>query len=164
MELVIVIAVLGILASVAIPRMINLKDSAIKKSEDSLIASMKTAINNEYLANINRGLAPDDAWPCNPNAPTSDSRKPFDLLSTPTQHIDSFTAYTSDGRNWMQFNNNNPNIYVYIIYCPHYYGNGVTDGQRGRSWIYCYKNPGYNCPGYGQMKAGDFVQLFNNAF
>ncbi|OGC25493.1 hypothetical protein A2291_03320 [candidate division WOR-1 bacterium RIFOXYB2_FULL_42_35] len=140
-ELIIVIAILGVLAAVVMPIYLNLRPQAIEASEDGIIAEIKVAVHHKYTENIIAGLDESAAWP---------AVNPFTLLakSPPQQSIVSATQL--DGY-WKRYNRGG--IGQWNIFCPHWDGNALGNGYtRGRMWVYCYNgsiNPNY--------KSGEFV-------
>ena len=65
-ELVMVIVILGILAAIAIPRFVNLQDSARQAAADGSIGAMRTAVSAYYAEQATAGAATF------PNAITTD--------------------------------------------------------------------------------------------
>lgn len=130
-ELIMVIVIIAIIASVTLPKFVNFKTSAYNKTEDYIAGAMNTAIKAKYTQNIVQGSEPDNAWP---------SENPFSLLENPPPNIP-FTTF-NDNYNWRR----KQEVDVYLIYCPHWSGtySGLDfnpgSSPRGRGWVYMYYN------------------------
>lgn len=120
-ELTIVILIIGILASIAIIKFIDISINAKDSSDDSVIAALKTAINTKHLENIVTG---NDSW--NNYWPGGN---PFDLLSqAPLYTEDVNKAISNPGQYWYC-----ENLWgEWHLFCPHRSGPPL----KGRMYIY----------------------------
>lgn len=129
-ELILVIIILGIIASVTLPKFASFKTNAINKMEDSVIASLKTAIQITHLSYAAMGYA--DSWP---------QDEPFSLLVQAP-------ANKYYGGNWWETVTNATDNETWrwkwasgdvatFIFCPHWNGtNQGTGATKGNFWIY----------------------------
>lgn len=133
MELVMVIIIVAIIASVSLPKFANFKTRAIENSELSVFQSLNTAIKIKYTQNIAAGSEPENAWPTN---------NPFLLLAQAPPYIDvsSFSSYSNDNVNWRAGGNYLiPPWQIWFIHCPHWNGThhyNYTYGSKGQRYIY----------------------------
>jgi prepilin-type N-terminal cleavage/methylation domain-containing protein len=140
-ELVLVIVIVSILASISLPRYINLKTKAITNSESAIIASVNLAIKNKFSENVANGLAPENAWPTD---------NPFTLLAQGGAEIPNTTYFSpTDNYNWRTSHNEGTG---WRIFCPHWNGGSdpsQADATKGIKWIYNYSvNPWGAPPAY----------------
>ena len=133
-ELVMVIIILSILAAFSLPKFVNLKTTAIDKTEEAIMGSLNVAIKAKYSQNIASGMLESDAWPC------QDSTNPFTLLEQvpPYQNYPGgFCAGTQDNYNWRTFQYTGE--YHWRIYCPHWNGShSFGSASKGRLYMYQY--------------------------
>ncbi|MBU0501749.1 MAG: prepilin-type N-terminal cleavage/methylation domain-containing protein [bacterium] len=134
-ELIVVVVLLGILSAMALPKFINMSNSAIEAKEDSVFGILQEAIAHQQLFNITNGVADANAWPTD---------NPFSLLQQVPPNrlwdIDSEGVNSQDGTNWRAYHANTMN--EWWITCPHY--NGTYHAQsisQGKFLIYCYGPP-----------------------
>jgi prepilin-type N-terminal cleavage/methylation domain-containing protein len=157
-ELIMIIMVIGILSAVATVKMSDMRKATEINSENAIIVNIQTAINNEHLRNLSNGVPEDNAWPCNQLSSSS----PLNLLEPPipSSYI---TRFRTTGSDWMFMNDTTAG--VWLIYCPHYYGDWSYNVTKGRFWVYCYRNPGPSVYGIvrnagdlfpGQINAGNY--------
>ena len=118
-ELVIVITILGILAAVAIPKVMSLRDDAMKVSKESVVGAIRSALSIYRLEK--ESTLDNDGWPDYPetldsanNAAASDSNKLFTNILEPCGQV-------TDGK-WSKTDN----VYVYTR----------GDGTTASSYIY----------------------------
>ena len=119
-ELVIVIIILGILASVAVPKFINLSAKAKDTADDATIGALREAIHLQYMKNVTEG---NDSYPSN---------NPFELLNPapPYKYAGSY-----DGVSWRC----STGMEAWDLFCPH--ADGVAPPEtKGRWYIYAYGN------------------------
>jgi len=127
-ELIFVIVIIGILASVAIPKFIGIKDNAKKSAEIATISAVATALDNANGEwSINEG---DFKWGRNrsskdinnttgyPNTLGSDDNHPFDYVIKDSgkfkkqysdNNISIFTGPASDPKNGVKYDTDVPN-------------------------------------------------------
>lgn len=129
-ELVIVIAILGILAVASLPVYINMRAQSIEAKEDSIFAAMKEAVTIQHMQNLSNHI---EEWP---------SENPLELLSP---HVlnkpHPGPAGSNDGINWTW--RHNTSAHCWYIHCPHYNGSfGGSNATQGRFYVYCYGSNG----------------------
>lgn len=124
LELVIVIAILAILASMAITRFVDLRKKALDASESATADSIRGGILLEFSRRITSGISP--AWP---------DDNPMNYLENPLpfQQYDSTQTPVSDNINWMVRSMPWSQTY-WEIRCPH------SSGAIGFTWYYCFKD------------------------
>lgn len=132
-ELIMVIVILGIIASVTLPKFVNFKARAIESNEDAVIGALKTAIQTIHLSYVVQGFP--ESWPA-PVLPTTI----FDLMAQapPISYqapIGDWTFTISDGQTWRYYYGS-----AYYIFCPHYYG---APGSAGKGRYYLYQHSTY---------------------
>lgn len=144
-ELIMIIIILAIFASVSLPKFANFKTQAIEKQEDSVVAALKTAIQTAHLSYVVKGY--EDSWP---------QEVPFSLLvQAPSNKYYGglwyeTVTYAPDNENW-RWNWHSGGVATFI-FCPHWNGtNQGTGASKGRFII-------YQCAVYGGWgaKPGDF--------
>lgn len=142
-ELIIVIIILGIIASISLPKFLNLKSRAIQSQEDKVAGSLNVAIKTYNLSYIVNGGDPISYPGVNP----------FSLLSQfPPYVVRSWEGITyGDGITW-QLSDNIWNT-CWWIFCPHRLGDKWgLNASKGRFYMYKYGNVGSD---WGH-KPGDF--------
>lgn len=148
-EFIMVIIIIGVLSSIMLPALVNLKAKAIENSEDNIIGAINTAIKTKQLqfaAQTGEGSFPAD--------------NPFTLIEKLLPYIEySPTPYTPpDNYNWR---------YKYAgstrwwLYCPHWNGSYDSDtgASKGRFYAYHYGEFG----GWPNFPAGKLGILFNKS-
>lgn len=146
-ELVMVIVILGILASMALPKFVNLKTNTIEKSEDSTVGSIKTAIQTVHLSYVVMGY--EDSWPRD---------VPLALLQRSPKYIYWTTIGFPDNETWRYFTWGSG---YYSFFCPHYNAISplfvdIPTATKGRYYMYNFTSTeGYN------VKPGDISLVAN---
>lgn len=137
-ELIIVIVILGIIASVTLPKFVNFKTRAIEKTEDYIAGALNVAVKTNYLSYVTAGGDPSAAPDVNP----------FTLINTPPPYRekeDYATTYTQDNINWQYKRAADAGNKAYYILCPHndgnYYGLFAT---KGNAYYYQYGSAPWN--------------------
>ncbi|MDD5422298.1 MAG: type II secretion system protein [Candidatus Omnitrophota bacterium] len=140
-ELVIVIVILGILATTALPKFADILTKAKEGADDAVIGALKSAVNAQYAANALNGTknASGEYWP---------AVNPFTLLAQSPPHK-AYSSSTPDGLTWQV--THEPTYQAYYITCSHYAGSQWGNGTKGRFYIYQYGDAGI----WGH-KPGDF--------
>ncbi len=64
-ELVMVIVIIGILAAIAIPRFISLRDDALRAACEANVGALRAAVSNFYANATLNNVNETDAWPDN---------------------------------------------------------------------------------------------------
>lgn len=132
-ELMIVIVILGILATIAMPKFVDLADKARIASDDAVIGALASAINIQHAQNALSGTknASGEYWP---------SDNPFTLLAQapPNKY---YNSSTPDNITWQTFQ---VEVYsAWYIMCPHYVGNEWCSAPtKGRFYMYQYGEDG----------------------
>lgn len=142
-ELIMVILIIGIIASVTLPKFINLKTQASLKSEDYIAGAMNAAIKAYNASYIVAGGDPV-SYP---------SVNPFSLLfQSPPYIVRAWEGITyGDGVTW-QLSDNIWNT-CWWIFCPHRLGDKWgLNASKGRFYMYKYGDVGSD---WGH-KPGDF--------
>lgn len=142
-ELIMVILIIGIIASVTLPKFINLKTQASLKSEDYIAGAMNAAIKAYNMSYIVAGGDPT-GYP---------SVNPFSLLvqAPPFTSTPFGVSLTSDGVTWRYYQTI-PSEGAWYIFCPHREIAAWWPPGKGRCWVYQYLDEPYWPP----HKAGDF--------
>ena len=122
LELIIVLAILAIIASVAVARFVDISKKATIVKEDATIASLKTAALLFKAYN--------NYWPAENGVDPINNRDIFALLENPPPY--NFGMFVGDGRNWAVIPY--PHGLFYEILCPHHTQLGSTG--PGRKWRY----------------------------
>lgn len=158
-ELVMVIIILGILASITLAKFVNFKTKAIENQEEAVISALRIAVQTVHMSYVALGL---DSWPG-----AAGEISPFDLLAQapPSRYALWYGAdltITPDNVTWRY--RWAPEWTCWHIACPHWngslvFGVGAT-GTKGRRYNYCF---GANYPQYGHLptvhKPGDIWAL-----
>lgn len=151
-ELVMVIVILGIIASVVLPKFVNFKTQAIERQEDAVIGALNTAIKITLTSYITAGGDPTAFIANNPfnflaQAPANSTLTAAEVTLVP------------DGTTWRIWLNAGTN--VHIIYCPHWDGPATGGfGTKGRQYLYIYTD---NATWRGDHKTGD-IWLNRNSY
>lgn len=150
LELIIALALLAIIASVAIAKFVNLSEKAFQIQEESTIKSLRAALILNYTENC---LAGDCHW----YGSQAGEDDPFSLLENAPPHFDATAVpdhpWCDDG------NNDDINWFIertspggepeqLIIWCPHAnWWSTCSEGAHDNAWIYCYDGTsGIGCP------------------
>ena len=125
-EMVLTVALVGILASVILPRFADLRAIALDNNEDAIVAALKEAVALHYAQNVVNGIAEPNAFP---------AANPFSLLEFAPGNKP--WEEGADGSNWKyQVASAETSWY---IYCPHYDGGlAGSNHSTGRLYVYCY--------------------------
>ena len=147
LELIIVIAILGVLTAAVLPRFVNMQTEAINNTEDAIFGSLKEGVITRHLESVSNG---NDAWPGDAN--DSFSNDVFDVLSpAPTKAPFSTPP---DGESWRFVND--PPATEWRMFCPHFVGtmDDGSDGSRGRMFVYAFgaSSPTRNYSDKGNVK------------
>lgn len=126
-ELIMVIIIIGIIASVSLPKFVNLKTKALDNTEAALLGAMSTATKALYTQNIVTGST---AWPADMPMSLVTPMPPFRVATYGEQIV-------PDGVNWRFYHNTN---LAWYIMCPHWNGDygGGGSPSKGQMWIYSY--------------------------
>lgn len=145
-ELVMVIVILAIIASVTLPKFVNFKTESIEKTEDQIIGALKTAIQITHMSYVTQGL--EASWPGQVGSSI------FSLVLTQTPPNKPWPGWPNcDGVNWVY-----QSAYsgYYYIFCPHWngevWGGSPQAATKGRYYLYQYLDIGW----YPPHKPGDF--------
>lgn len=112
-ELVTVIVILGILATVALPAYLSYKVDAANAMELAVIANIKDTANRLHLKTIATSGGDDTSWPDGPTLMAN--------ITDPPMH----NGYSTNPE-WCYI----PTTWYVIFYCPH------TDLSSRRIWLY----------------------------
>lgn len=135
-----VIIILGIIASVTLPKFVNFKSKAIKAQEDAVAAALNTALKIYNTSYIVAGGDPS-SYP---------SVNPFTVLERAPKYGEFYAIGSADGVNWRYYDR--PLYTAWYLYCPHWNGSLGNDATVGRRYIYIYA---VNAQWPGKQ-AGDF--------
>ncbi len=173
-ELIFVIIIIGVLASIAVPKLSSMRDGAKKTAEIATISAVSTALesaNGEW--SINEG---DFTWGNHQSSTLLNSLGYPDTLSkngkvfgavlkgknsnfhkqntinASDYNISIFTGPASDPQNGVRYDTKAPNSDI------------ANKPDRNDFWIYAfYTNPDKNCSYNGKdITAGDFLLIDNN--
>ncbi len=125
-ELVMVIAIIGILAAVAVPIFVSFQNSAFGAQEEGVAGAIRSAVAIKYSQNIANGTksSAGDYWP---------EEDPFTLLAQRPQYKIGNPNTDADGASWVVRQVGGET--AWYIHCPH-----ATAWERGTSKgrFYCY--------------------------
>ncbi|MEW6009061.1 MAG: type II secretion system protein [Candidatus Omnitrophota bacterium] len=123
LELIIVLAVLAILGSVAVARFVDMGKKAASIQEDATMGSLRTAVLLFKAMN--------DYWPAElgKDGPDPYHRDILELLENPPPHL-FFGIAPGDGRTWEMLTGATAGSQGYWISCPH----------LAKKWFYCRQN------------------------
>lgn len=135
LELIIVLAVLAILASMAVAGFVDLSKKAIDVQEKAILGSLKTAV---LLFKAMNGY-----WPAEVGQDPVVNRDLFTLLENPPPHIWGNLPYSSpyDGKTWGIYQSSIGScgsVNGLTIQCPHPAVQGESSGSR-QQWDYFTK-------------------------
>lgn len=139
LELIIVLALLAILASVAAAKLIDISQKAFQVQEEATIAALRSAA---LLYHTKVCLDGDCHWFGNKNNETN----PFLLLENPPSYLYGPPVGGADNRNWRYGLKDTTNFLI-MIWCPHapwaspydgnmwrFYYNGESAGRIIHDW------------------------------
>ena len=147
-ELIVVVAILGILAAMVLPRFISISSHAIDSKEDAILGALKDAVTHKYLLNVTNDIAPVNAWP---------TVNPLTLLQqAPPNRLwaGGEGAGSNDDITWRAINAQPDYGHPeWWIHCPHWDAarNDESGATKGRMYIFSY--------GTGRSPAGRWTVI-----